>query len=106
MSLQQLREKLDKGFYVDNLYEMAHLCKDMALGSQSPVPYFIMQKIFSGIAIYWDDKPVIVEEAKLVEIELKKPLELLIDAIEEEVANSKLMELANKAVSTYLFLSK
>ncbi|MCK4274217.1 MAG: hypothetical protein KAW90_04945 [Dehalococcoidales bacterium] len=104
MSLRQLREKLDKGFYVDNLCEMARLCKDMALESDSPVPFFIMQKIFSGIADYWDDRPVIVEEAKLVEAELLKSLNNLIDVIEDNASADQLMTLINKVISSYLFL--
>ena len=104
MSLRQLREKLDKGFYVDNLHEMARLCKGMALESNSPAPFFIMQKIFLGIADYWEDKPVIVEEAKLVEAELKKSLIQIIDAIEADASDAHIMDLANKAVSSYLFL--
>ena len=105
-NLRTLREKLEKGFYVDNLYEMARLCKSMALGSNSPVPFFIMQKIFSGIADYWDDKPVSVEDAKLVEAELKEPLRHLIDALEDKAENEKIMELADKAVLSYMFLFK
>ena len=74
-SLQQLRKGLNKGFYVDNLYEMARLCNDMALESKNPTPFFIMRKIFLGIANYWEERPVIVEEAKFVEVELKKTIE-------------------------------
>jgi hypothetical protein len=104
VNLQPLREKLEQGFYVDNLYEMARLCKGMALESKNSVPFFIMQKIFSGIADYWDEKPVIVEEAKLVQVELVKSLKSLIDAIEDNASAEKTMNLMDKAVSSYLFL--
>jgi len=104
VSLQQLREKLEQGFYADNLYEMARLCKDMALESKNPVPFSIMQKMFSYIADYWHDRPVIVEEARLVEAELKEPLRHLIDALEKKAANEKINELVDKAVSSYMFL--
>jgi len=106
VNLQKLKEKLERGFYVDNLYEMAHLCKDIALEGKNPVPFFIMQKIFSGIADYWYDRPVIVEEARLVEVELKEPLWYLIDALEEKAADVKINELMDKVVSSYLFLFK
>ncbi len=104
MNLTPLREKLAQGFYVDNLYEIASLCRVMALGSDSPAPFFIMQKVFSGIADYWDEKPVIVEEAKLVQVELAKLLRELINAIENNATAEQVMNLTNKVVSSYLFL--
>lgn len=103
-NLQVLREKLEKGFYVDNLYEMARLCKTMALESNNPAPFFIMQKIFSGIADYWEDRPVVVEEAKLVEGELLKSIKGLVDAIDAKVPAEQMIILMNKAVSSYNFL--
>ena len=104
MNLQQLREKLEQGFYINNLHAMARLCKDLALDTTKPAPFFIMQHIFSEIARYWEDKPLIVEEAKLVEVEMAKPLRDLIDAIEENVSGEQMNHLLNKAVSYYLFL--
>ena len=82
MNLQQLREKLEQGFYVNNLCEMASLCKNLALDANNPVPFFVMEHIFSDIAKYWEDRPLPVEDAKLVEGEMIKPLKDLIDGIE------------------------
>ena len=104
MNLQQLREKLKQGFYADNLYEMADLCKDLALDSTNQVPFFVMQQIFSNIAEYWDERPVIVEEAKLVEVEMTKSLKDLIDGIEANASSGQIVHLLNKTVSSYLFL--
>ena len=102
--IQQLKEKLEQGFFVDNLYEMSRLCKVMALESSNPTPFFVMQKIFSGVADYWDEKPVIVEEAKLVQDELAKHFINLIDALESRASAEEVMALTNKIVSSYLFL--
>ena len=104
MNLQQLRERIEQGFYIDNLYAMARLCKDLALDTVNLVPFFVMQHIFSDIARYWEDKPLIVEEAKLVEVEMAKPLRDLIDAIEANASGEQINHLLNKAVSSYLFL--
>jgi len=104
VNLQQLREKLEKGFYVDNLYEMARLCKNLALDCQFPAPFFVMRHIFLGIAKYWEDRPVIVEEAKLVEVEITKPLKDLISGIEANASSEQMFHLLNKAVSSYMFL--
>lgn len=104
MNLQQLRERLAKGFYIDNLYEMVHLCRSLALDTHSPAPFFVMQHIFFNIARYWEDKPIIVEEARLVELEMAKPLEDLISGIEANASNEQILNLLNKVISDYLFL--
>ncbi len=67
MNLQQLREKLERGFYLDNLYGMVRLCRSLALDTASPAPFLIMEYIFLDIARHWEDKPLLVEDAKLVE---------------------------------------
>lgn len=104
MNFQMLREKLKQEFNTDNLYEMSRLCKALALESNSQAPFFIMQKVFSDIADYWDENPVIVEEAKLVQDELAKSLRELIDAIENSATTEQVMNLTNKVVTSYLFL--
>ena len=104
MNLQQLREKLEQGFYVNNLYAMARLCKDLALDTVNPVPFFVMQHIFLNIARYWEDKPLVVEEARLVEMEMIKPLKDLIGGIEANASSEQIVHLLNKAVSSYMFL--
>ena len=104
MNLQQLREKLEKGFYVDNLYEMARLCKNLALETANPVPFFVIEQIFLGIARHWQDRPVIVEEAKLVEAEMIKPLKDVIGGIEANASSEQMFHFLNKAVSSYMFL--
>ena len=104
MNLQQLREKLEKGFCVKNLYEMARLCKDLALDNDNPAPFFIMQKIFSGIVNYWDNGPIDADEAKLVEIELRKSLGNLIEMLESKAKNEEITGMLNKVVSSYLFM--
>jgi len=104
MNLQKLREKLEQGFYVRNLADMASLCKGLALDSINPTPFFVMQRIFSDIANNWDEKPIIVEEVKLVEAEMVKPLKDLIDGLEANASNDHILQLLNKVISSYLFI--
>ncbi len=101
-NLQQLREKLEKGFYLDNLYEMARLCRNLALDTASPAPFFIMEHIFLDVARHWEDKPLPVEEAKLVESFLLQPLEDLVEGIEADVSSEEVVNLLNRVVSPYL----
>lgn len=104
MNLNQLRERLNKEFYTDNLYAIARLCNDMALESDNPAPFFIMQNIFLRIANNWDDRPIEVGDAGLVKAEINKSLIPLVDAIEANQSNEYIIQLANKAIKSYLFL--
>ena len=101
-NLQQLREKLEKGFYLDNLYEMACLCRSLALDTTSPAPFFFMEHIFLNIARHWEDKPLLVEEARLVESKMIEPLEDLVEGIEAFASSEEVFNLLNRVVSAYL----
>lgn len=83
---------------------MARLCKDLALDTTNPAPFFVMWHVFSEIARYWEDKPLIVEEAKFVEAEITKTLRDIIEAIEENASEEQMNHLLNKVISSYLFL--
>ena len=81
---------------------MAGVCKSLALDTASPAPFFIMEHIFLDIARYWEDKPLPVEEAKLVESQLIEPLEDLIDGIVANASSEEVFNLLNRVVSAYL----
>jgi len=83
---------------------MARLCKSLALDTDNPTPFFVMEQIFLGVARYWEDKPIIVEEAKLVEAEMIKTLRDLIDGIEANASSEQMFHLLNKIISSYKFL--
>jgi len=102
--IQRIKERLEQGFFIDNLNEMIHLCDEMALGSKKPAPLFILKKILWGVVNYWDQVPVTVEDGKLVEGELKKHIKNLLDAIESDMPAEKVLDRMNEVVSSYLFL--
>ena len=54
------------------------------------------------IARHWEDRPLPVEEAKLVELKMTKPLGDLIEGIATNVSTGELLKLLNKVVSAYL----
>jgi hypothetical protein len=101
-NLQHLQEKLEKGFYLDNLYEMAHLCKMLASDTICPAPFFVMRNIFLDIARNWEERALTVEEAKRVEKKMTKPLGDLIEGIEIDSSSEEVLYLLNTLVSTYL----
>lgn len=101
-NLQELQERLRKGFYIDNLYDMVRLCRSLALDTINPAPFFVMEKVFFGVADYWDDRPLTVEEAQEVQSKMMRPLQELIRGIEDNAPSGEMFALLNGVVSAYL----
>ena len=101
-NLQQLRDKLKEGLYLNNLWELARLSGNLAMDTPHPLPFFVMRQVFLEIATNWDERPLPVDEANLVRSKITKPLEDVIEAIEADVSKEELFDLLNKFVSGYL----
>lgn len=99
---QQLQDSLEKGFYVDNLYVMAGLCKTLALNSEYPVPFFVLRQVFLGIAKDWEDRPLTVEEGKSTEHKIRDSITHLIQAIKLDASSETIYNILNDIVSVYL----
>lgn len=97
-NLQQLRDKLKEGLYLNNLRQLAHICKNLAMDDPYPLPFFVMRQVFLEIARNWEERPLPVEEANYVRSKITKPLEDLIDAIETGVSKEELFDLLNEFV--------
>lgn len=104
--LQPLKDGIDKGFYVDNLDSMASLCRSLALDTETPAIFFVIERIFRMIAEDWRDKPIDVDEAKYIEVKVAEPLNDLVNALEANCGDSELLLLTNKLVSAYLSCMK
>ena len=101
-NLQQLRDTLKKGLYLDNLYQVAHLCNNLAMDTPDPLPFFVIRQVFLEIARNWEERPLPVEEANFVRSKITKPLEDVIDAIEADISKDELFDLLNRFLSAYL----
>lgn len=101
-SLQQLREMLKQEFYVRNLYDMAQLCRSLALDTSHPALFLMLDFMFGDIARHWADRPLTVEEASSFEARLRQPLEELLDATEAGSSGEHLLQLLNELASAYL----
>ena len=104
-NLQQLQDKLEKGLYLENLYEMARLCQALASDTIYRVAFFVMREIFLDIARGWDERAVPVEEAKRVEQQMLEPIRDLIRGIDRQAADEVILNLLNTVVSAYLVSS-
>lgn len=71
------------------------------MDSGFPLPYFVMQQVFLGIARSWDERPVSVDFAKYTETELSDLLQKLLAAVEDG-DQQKQSALSNEVVLSYL----
>lgn len=101
-SLDELDERLEKGLFVDNLYEMANSCRMLAMDTDIPLPLFVIRHLFLEIAHDWEDRPVTVEEAKPVQSALIQPIHNLIKAIKAGSPAANIYDSLNQIISTYL----
>jgi len=65
-----------------------------------------MEHVFLDTARHWDDRPVIVEDAKLVEEKMTRPLENLIEVLEADATSEEIFSILNEVVSAYLISFK
>jgi hypothetical protein len=86
---------------VENLYEMADLCKKLALDAAYPAPFFVMQLIFLDVAGNWEDGLLTVEQAESAQSKLLKPLQALIEAT-EGATEEEIFSHLNEVVGVYL----
>ena len=97
--LQLFKEKLDKGFFVQNLFEMARICESLMKDTFASPTFYILRSIFLDIARDWNDRALSVEEATEVENELKAPIREALEGLETHRSKEALFESLAKLVA-------
>ncbi len=100
--IEQLNERLKKGLYIENLHEMASLCRQQALDTTLPLPFWVLQKMFLDIATAWEDRPLPVEEAERLEKRILAPIREVMTATEKRASHAELYRLLNTLLMAYL----
>jgi hypothetical protein len=54
----EIRARLAKGIYVDNMHEMVRTCLQMARSVEEPLPFYVMAKVLDTISEDWENHPV------------------------------------------------
>lgn len=93
---------LREGLYVNNLWQLASLCKDLAMDDPYPLPFFVMRQVFMEIATSWDERPLPVDEANYVKSKMLKPLEDIIQTIEVGASKDEIFDRLNDFVIAWL----
>lgn len=96
--LQLLKKKLDRGFFADNLYEMASICENLSRDPSVAPAFYILRSVFLEIARDWNDRPLPVEEAGKVQEKLQMPIKEVIRCIETLQSKEVLFNSLTKVV--------
>lgn len=90
--IERAREQLARGFYVDNLLEVARVLRDMTLSTRWPTASFVLQRVTTAIANNWDDRAVSVDEANQVEQQLQPLLYQVLNLMAENAEAERLQD--------------
>lgn len=96
--LQLLKEKLDKGFFVQNFYDMAQTCESLVEDKFGGPAFYILRSIFLDIARDWNGRPISVDEATEVKNKLDAPIRELVEVLETRRSKEALFESLAKLV--------
>lgn len=84
--IQEARQKLELGFYVNNLYALAKLFNDMSVSTGWRSAAFILSEVAITIANTWDDRPLPTSEATAVERKMRPLFLAVLDTIERNAS--------------------
>jgi 3-deoxy-D-arabino-heptulosonate 7-phosphate (DAHP) synthase len=69
------------------------------MGTQNPLPFFVLQQFFLQIARDWEERPLTVEEANTLSSRIVGPIEEIIDALEVGASKEQQFDLLTKLIS-------
>lgn len=98
---RQLAQDLQRNFCAEILFDVARKCRNLALDTLNPAPFFVLEKVLAGVAESWD-RPLDVNEATETRDKLLPPVVDLLNALAVDAPNEDLLRLCNRLVSVYL----
>ena len=84
--IQEARKKLELGFYIKNLDDLARLFQKMSVTTKWSTACFVLSEIAFDIARSWDDRPLPTSEAIAVDKEMRPAIISVLDAMEQDAS--------------------
>lgn len=94
--LEELRELLKKGLYLQNLYMMTSLCAELAKVSKIPLPYYFLKSVFLDITQRWEGEALPADKADVSQSFLLPEINNLIKLIEDDASKEALFDAMNE----------
>ena len=80
--IQDIRGKLEHGFYINNLIDMAEQFQELSLSSEWSSTCFLMNQVLLYIAQKCDVHPLLTQQVLRIETEMKPSILALLDNLE------------------------
>ena len=102
--VQHAREKLNEGFYVNNLRYLVTLLQESSLWMRWPTACFVLRAVASDIIYDWDKSPVTSAEVDRVGALLQPSFHRVLDSMSEDVEPERLYAALDHLVVTAMEL--
>jgi hypothetical protein len=104
--IMEVHAALDRGLYVDNLYQMARECMRLADHAEKPLAYYVLAHVLGDIAYDWDERPLPAVEVEEMERKVCNLLRSVMNAIEQERGSVQLHECLDDLVRAFLLAQR
>ncbi len=102
--ISEVRQKLELGFFVNNLKDIGRLLHKMSLATYLPSACFVLCQAALIIAYSWDERPVTSEEVHSVETRMKPLFLACLEAMGRRVPPDELERCLDQLVLALLAL--
>lgn len=97
--LEELRSVTSEGIFVDNLYRMAKISKELMRCPNMLVPGFVLRSAFLNVADAWDERPIVVEDVNELCEQMRETVLGITLALENGVSSEQLTVLLERLIS-------
>jgi len=88
--IQRAREKLDEGFYVNNLRYVVTLLRESSLSMTWPTACFVLRTVAVDIIYDWDKYPVTSAEVDRVAAQLQPSFRRVLDSMSKDAESDQM----------------
>jgi hypothetical protein len=100
--ITEIKKRLAKGLYIDNLNVMTAHCMQLARTTDEPLVFYLLAKIFDEIVHSWDGMPLTVEEAQEMQQRIGSALQKVLTSIDEERSSREIWKDLNALLRAFL----
>ncbi len=98
---RQIAQDLRKNFCAEVMYRAAGRCRELALDSTNPAPFFVLETVLARVGEGWE-RALTVEEAEETKLRVGEPIFRLLDALGGDPSDAEVLSLCNMVVAAYL----
>ena len=98
----ELKQKLDRGLYINNLREMIGQCMKLARTVNEPLAFYVLACIFDDIIRNWEERPLSTAEVREMEEKICSELESVLTSVSAGHQSQQTWDDLNTLVRAFL----